>query len=449
MIPDKSINIVDLRINYKTNIEIFEGGKIWKVVDSSGDETKIHFDRPMPDGTRLTSNNNSHFLDAMQSSLSSAWEGEDRQHSVTSVDSLRKLVANQYGWIYWLVDHGRHRLEDVQIWDIEAYFSDCAQGTVAAFGAREKIRKSLRRLKDCGVNIAEIRFSDVLGESHLYFNRWLKGVVDEVRDEILNGGATEVRSRNGNVSESSLFGKGVAITLLHRLCLPGQTRLGFDPEEYVADALSTKETATPIGTRLIPMEAAMRLMDQAARWIISVAPVLLDFRGRLIDLYKLKESLSREEYARRRHALLEMVNADLEGLLPGPLTFDKRSKSGGLHVRSVFVRMLPAASYTCVGTLSGRRDKEIKSLRRGACSGTEASGYWLESYIGKNPQADQRTPCSRLIVDAVALLEEYGSLGTDGCERGKPAVMLRLRRGRGPPSASRDWRKAGARPGKE
>ncbi|ARL49477.1 Uncharacterised protein [Burkholderia pseudomallei] len=411
------LNKVGIRNNGKSTIEVVDGGKAWKVIDASGKTAKINIDRPMPDGTRLTSPENAHFLDAMQSSLSAIWGGEDDEHRLTRVASLRTVVTNQYGWIYWLVDRGYRRFESVQTWDIEAYIHACAQIPEGALNARKKIRTALKRLQSKGMDIATMGFSDILDESNLPFNRWLNSVVEEVRGEVLHRTKRKGGRKKKNASESSLINKGFAIKLLHRQCRPDQSRLTFDPEDYVTDALSTVEPGTPTGTRLIPMEAAMRLMDQAARWVISVAPVLLDFRDLLIDLSKLEGTLGEAEFTRRRHALLDMVNADLQGLLPGPLTFDYRNPNGRLGVRSVFTRMLPAASFTCVGTLSGRRDIEIRSLRHGACSGTEESGYWLETYIGKNIQSEQRTPCSRLIVDAVAVLEEYAQLGTEGCDR--------------------------------
>ncbi|MEX3962803.1 hypothetical protein AB4Y42_11385 [Paraburkholderia sp. EG286B] len=418
IVPALNTNL-DVQINSKPSIEIMDGGKAWRVVDASGNSGMVKIDRPMPDGTRLTSPENAHFLDAMHSSLSAIWGGADYEHTLTNVDSMRTSVANQYSWIYWLVDRGHRRLETVQPWDIEAYLHACAQGgSEGALNARERIRTALKQLRSSGFDITSVGLTDILEASNLSRNRWLNGVVEEVRGEILHGLKSKAAREKKNMSESALYSKGYAITLLHRLCGPGQTRLQFDPEDHVRDAISTVETGKQEGTRLIPIEAAMRLMDQAARWVISVAPVLLDFRELLVDLVKRKGALDEAEFVLRRNELLELVNADLHGLLPRPIVFDNRIQSGTLSVRSVFTRMLPAACYTCIGTLSGRRDIEIRSLRQGACSGTEETGYWLESYIGKNFQDTQRTPCSKLIVDAVAVLEMYAQIGTEDCEHG-------------------------------
>jgi len=327
---------------------------------------------------------------------------------------LRNIQLSQYAWIYWIVDHGHECLETVETWEILKYIESASRGFDVLLDSRTKVWDALIRLEKSGVVTKHLSTNTILKEANLPAQSGgarLPGARLAIKE--FRSGAKSPSSQWAapTTAWSTLFNRGRAILLLNQLCRPDDTRLTFDPEDEVSKAIASAKTKKDGRTRLIPMKAALRLMEHAALWVLNIAPALLEFRTKLIEIDGRASTMTEKRANEERQDLLDLLNKHLSWALPLPLVFRNRNGTRGLWVRSAFVRMLPAAAFVSVGALSGRRDTELRHLRRGACSGTEETGYWLQSYIAKTLKSDDHTPCSRLVVAAVQVLEQNASFG--------------------------------------
>lgn len=380
-----------------------DDGLAWEVTDAMGSKKTLRFDKPLSNGTLLSSSENKSFLTTIQNSLLGVFSGVNA--TITSSETLASVYNDQYAFVYWMVDHGIDSFDSTSELDLEAFLEDAAQGIDAIFGSCEKVWGAMLKLRMQKANVNTYSTSEIFTLSNLFAH---PGLFPEAREAIKDFKAKRTKLRKSKlrkrISRAKLYARTRAISILHAYSAKDDDKFPFIPFEDGSGSL-----VLPLGrdagrTPLIPAPAALALMEQAANWVLNIAPALLKLRVAFSDTYR-TQRMSASARRQNQEILLKDFNDKYRDTLPEPIVLDHSLKNGGLSLWLALNCFLPSACYICATTLTGRRNIEVSSIDAGACSGTDASGFWIKTYIAKTLRKVDYTPCSRLVVEAIEALQ--------------------------------------------
>ncbi|PRY04696.1 hypothetical protein [Paraburkholderia sp. BL25I1N1] len=380
-----------------------DDGRIWEVTDAMGNKKTLRFDKPLSNGTLLSSSENGNLLTTIQNSLLSVFSGVNA--TITSSEKLAAVYGDQYAFVYWMVDHDIDSFDSTSELDLEAFLEDAAQGIDVIFGSREKVWDAMLKLKMQKANVNAYSTSEILTLSNLFAHpSSFPGACEAIKD--FKAKRTKLRKskpRKG-VSQGKLYNRTRAISILHAYSAKDDDKFPFIPFEDGSGSLVLQLGRDGGRTPLIPAPAALTLMEQAANWVLNIAPALLKLRTAFADTYRTQKT-SASTRREKQESLLKAFNDKYRHALPEPVVLDHSLTNGGLSLWLALNCFLPSACYICATTLTGRRNMEVSSIEAGACSGTNASGFWIKTYIAKTLRKVDYTPCSRLVVEAIEVLQ--------------------------------------------
>ncbi|WP_133647926.1 hypothetical protein [Paraburkholderia flava] len=343
------------------------------------------------------------------------WQDEE-EFPKQSANNLLAIQLNGYTWIYWLIDHGHERFETVDPDEVIEYIGSCADGWDYVLDSKRKIVETCKLLRDRGFDLKTTPIREIFDYANLPSAAGALAKLPEARatlENIRNGiaeadGAWNKKGRGRHV----LYGRGSVVLLLQRLAHPDDSRLLFDPTDDVYNTVSQIAKGDAGRTRLMPIKAALHLMEQAAYWTLHVAPVLLDLRDRLSKIESKTKNWRDGKISVERHAAVSEANKKLKGILAYPIVLSYRDE--GILLKKMWNVLMPAASFVVIGSLTARRCGEVESMLVGAWTGTFETGFWITSDIGKTLQKPDETPCSALVVEAVKNMERNRLFGPNG-----------------------------------
>lgn len=401
----------------RRDIEESPDGKTWLVKNRKGKQVTIDFDKRLPNGTFLHEPCNARFDRAMRNALRQMWHDE-QEFPTPNANRLRNIQLNAYTWIYWLVDRGHERFETVDPDEVIEFIDSCADGWDYVLDSKRKIEEACSRLTIQGIDITTMPTSEIFDLANLPNGSGSMARLPEARmvlDNIRNGLVkTDELPMNTNLAGNSVpYNRGHAVLLLQKWANGDDTRLMFDPTDEVFETVGQIATTGVGRTRLMPMKAALHLMEQAAYWTLQIAPVLLDLRDRLAEIATRTRNWRDEKIVTERRSAVSDANSKLKGRLPLPIVLDTSESKNGTLLRTLWNTLMPAASFVVIGSLTARRCGEVESIPMGGWSGTSETGFWITSDIEKTLQKPDETPCSALVIEAVKNMERNRRFGPD------------------------------------
>lgn len=397
------------------DIEESPDRKTWYIWNRKGERVALNFDRKLPNGTFLYEPSNSAFDHALRNALRRMWNDEE-EFPTQSADYLRTIQLNCYTWIYWLVDHGHERFETVDPDEVIEYIDSCADGWDYVLDSKHKIVAACNLLRERGVAIDTMSNREIFDYANLPSGASPIARLPEAREtleNIRNGVANPAspQTRKGR-SYHVLYDRGRVVLLLQQWAQPDDTRLLFDPTDDVYNTVSQIAQGEGGRTRLMPMKAALHLMEQAAYWTLHVTPVLLDLRARLSEIESRTTNWRDATICAERRAAVSEANTRLKGILSFPVVISYNNE--GVLLKRLWNVLMPAASFVVVGSLTARRCGEVESIVAGSWTGTLEAGFWITSDIEKTLQKPDETPCSALVIEAIKAMERNRLFGPNG-----------------------------------
>lgn len=160
-----------------------------------------------------------------------------------------------------------------------------------------------------------------------------------------------------------------------------------------AKGARTQRTPTP------PPSLALKLLEQAATWVIEYAPLLLDAERRALQLRGKERS--------RRHRELDAIERTLPRSgaagCPWPCYMRRHSTFDVFHFYDA-IKFLSVACWIVVATFSARRIEEMLDLEPDCIRGNESEGWWLHVYIAKTLQRKEWIPVPSLVAAAINVM---------------------------------------------
>jgi len=158
-----------------------------------------------------------------------------------------------------------------------------------------------------------------------------------------------------------------------------------------------------------PPSLALKLLEQAAIWVVDYAPLILSTNAeaskiRVADLPK-----------RAKHRAMDKIAEGLpsDGPPGGPWPVQMRGRARGPCPVASFggvVHRLSVACWIVLAGFSARRVKELVCLEVGCIRGDAVHGWWLHVYIAKTLQEKQWIPVPGIVALAIQVLTDLSEV---------------------------------------
>jgi integrase len=377
-----------------------DDGRVIFVSDKTGRVAKIDLRRMCPDGDFLTSPRKFWICSQIRDAIKRY--AEDVSGAQMRIETLVGVVNDQFIWAYWLIDIEYPEGLPITRELLEDFLEKSATGLDSLIDARSKIWRAMESLEErYGISyLQSVRLGEIFETARVPFawNSHLPGAALSIKQYI--GGAKKIPQWNevGKLKVSSLRRRAAAVVKLYPYL--------EDDDSDDFSSLVKLEGGVSEKTELIPSAVALRFLDKSVIWVVKIIPKVLEY-AEAVERYKKKHHGKNSfELAEEKRRLLQVLNKALKDYLPRPIiSCPKYAGAGQLHIGLVIRVLAPTACAIVIGAFTARRTGELESLRRGACIGDDATGYWIQTIIEKTLQRDDLTPCPRIVVEAVRLLE--------------------------------------------
>ena len=169
--------------------------------------------------------------------------------------------------------------------------------------------------------------------------------------------------------------------------------LTFNPYPRSASKVAER-LGRPTGrSRTIPPQVAIVCMSEAMKWVIELSPIIIRGLDQNWDCLELTDSLLKA------------------GLL---ITVNDKGRRGinfkkGQVDRDGLIRLLGAACFIVIASLSARRLGEILELGVGRCKQDSRGNYWLKTYIEKTSRQYDEIPVTNAVYEAIMCMESLSA----------------------------------------
>jgi hypothetical protein len=402
-------------------------------IKETGGVITASVDRLLADGSMLLAPENGHLLATIDAVIHAEYPRAPSALGQQGA-SISALVSNFGILVQWMKVRGLHYFGHLTDSDLRAFIYDSSCGLDAVLQSQKRMKELIeRRIAQKKPLPAE--FSRALEEIGIPASqaRTLPAAKAMFQAFVATGRLSETRApKPKQVSIGVLWSRANAFQLLwsHRDALADA--LSFAPS--VSDiAKQVNRWGRPVGsTRALPVDYTCQLVGLAFRWVYEYGPLLADLQRVTANLPK-----DRDERRALLVNTLAAFNAEAEARGWELRLHGSRKAPAHGHL-TWFVATstyLPIACFIICGIFTARRMTELVSIRSQSVRGTQETGYWYTSYLGKRAK-DQGFPCTYSVVDAIRALAYLKELrGIDAGEpafaaiRGKQRLGQRLRNG--------------------
>ncbi len=367
----------------------------WMVRNGSSGEIPIHFGVVLPDGTLLTEEVNSGFLDPIKRIVF-----EIRTGPLASVeDGVAQAVQARNLMIFasWLRMRNHFNFVGLYASIVREHVTDRAKGIEPSLSIVERVTKILQRYKSCPEDLPQPREILLLAGIHISLTKVPNALaaIREFRKEhglaFLPAGE-RTRSPDKPPTKATL---ALIATSVRRLWMLrsriGDSGLREDPFPEGPVNFAANIGAPDGRTATLSVDTVTKVVTVAERWLTIGEAMQTNVETRM----PLVETLDHVDIRKTK-----LFSFDLRGEIATKELVTVK------QVRRYFV---PIACLCTAAVLSGRRGGEILEITSGAISGNEEEGYWLTVDKLKPLRRDNLTPCSPLVARAIALLERWSA----------------------------------------
>lgn len=380
----------------------------------TGNIVTVPLDWPLPDGTRLLDDENSHLLNTILRVFEIERDLRQEGSSAYSHTSAIEIVRELRRLVYWMKLNSIDSFRNVTFRQARRYLDSYCKGLdfhiqatsrlAAHFDhqlmlggpARVKSIPLTEHLELCHIPSS---FLPRLPKCRVLYHKASHGIAFEKQDRVSDPMAMTVAAIYGHAAE-------IERLWTHREKL--NDTLSFNPVPETPHLYAKKRGRTGKSTRTIPPELGATYLAGCIHWIFDIGP-------ELISLSRVVKSKAKN----RQHVLLEDTpegqrfnEISKHWGWKQPLVGNARNGRTGIEFRSAMNTYLLSACFSVILGFTARRGIEVSSLKCNCISGNRESGYWITSYIGKRGTIEA-TPCPEIVVHAVrTILAMYGKTET-------------------------------------
>jgi integrase len=394
---------------------ISSDGHKWTIADGSGSlgrTTTVSFDIELMDGTNLADRRNKEFYSLAVDYAETFRLFNPECSAATHIKKIKALL----GFICWLSDFRIRSLKGVTPEHINSYASNVAYGFEVALQVPKSV---FTTVKDAILNDAELpinrdgvfhrhKIQQLAGTQYIFSKK--RATAHSYTKSILTWFENQIWNDFNGVDLSSIEYTDVLDSMdnmptkhthqhVHTKLLPLEEVWAWSSHMssrcFIQNPFpeGSSKVALQLGvqckrTKTIPPKVAFAHLSESVKWILDYAPIIE-------MLYNDKASPKVVMKALEKHGLKLNVR---EG------DYYVSTARNTVTLEGI-VRMLAAACFTTVATLTARRKEEIFDLGAGCVDDRDDDSYWLKIYIEKTSQRYDLVPVPELVNKAIALLE--------------------------------------------